>query len=67
MDPLWIVTRLPNETEIKLRAKKCIIEKQGALCFYIGVNSSITKAIIAPGQWLMVEKEVEARDNPNEK
>jgi hypothetical protein len=66
-EPIWLVTLhpkvekiikgLPKAEAITVTANTCDIVANGALVFR-GGNSLSIKVIIAPGQWIMVEKEV---------
>lgn len=63
---LWLITLVskaervikgpPKTEKITVNAQSCDVRRNGALVFRGGNNMSI-KVIIAPGQWLMVEKE----------
>lgn len=62
-EPLWAITLcspspglLGKPDQLLKRATTCT-NQAGALVFKGGASGTTVKAIIAPGQWLMVERE----------
>ena len=62
LEPLWIVTMLSPEpgvltppSPVEIRAHICQTQDDGTLLFRDTIGH--TQAIIAAGQWLVVEKE----------
>lgn len=56
-EKLWLITLSPTE-QIIVKAETCDVWRNGALVFMGGPSLAI-KMIIAPGQWVMVEREQE--------